>query len=213
MGRAADLVGRRFGRLLVVSRHGTDENRSATWLCKCDCGETVVKRTSSLNAGYARSCGCLHNELSAARTIERNITHGASHTRLYRIWADMKKRCNNSSHWAFAYYGGKGIKVCSEWGDFVPFQKWAIENGYSDALTIDRIDNDGDYSPDNCCWSTRKEQANNKTSNVRYDLDGENYTIAQLSEKSGIPYQTLYARIRNRGWNVCRAVSTPIKGR
>jgi hypothetical protein len=143
---------------------------------------------------------------------EQNKTHDMSKTRLYKIWTDMKKRCNNKHHWAFARYGGRGIKVCEEWHTFLPFYEWATANGYSDSLTIDRVDNDGDYTPDNCCWVTRKAQANNKSNNILCEIDGEKFTLSQLSEKSGISHRTLYSRICNYGWSVEKAVSTPVRG-
>lgn len=193
MGKIIDLTGQRFGRLEVLSLAKVE--RKTYWLCKCDCGKETISDSSSLRTGHKRSCGCLHDDLSRERLTKMNETHGESNTRLYKIWTDIKKRCYRETFWAYDRYGGRGITLCKEWHDYTVFRDWCMANGYADDLTIDRIDNNGNYEPNNCRWVDRKTQANNK-SNVRYiTYKGETHTIAEWSEITGIKYRTLYCRL------------------
>lgn len=131
--------------------------------------------------------------------------------RLYRIWADMRTRCNNPNFTKYADYGGRGISVCEDWQRFKPFQAWAMENGYSDALTLDRKDNNEGYSPENCRWVTQKEQCNNKRNNHLLTYNGETLTIAQWARRLGVNYFSLHDRITKLGWSDEKAIGTPIK--
>lgn len=136
--------------------------------------------------------------------------HGCTGTRLHNIWLSMRERCNRVKHPWYQAYGGRGIKICEEWDDFSKFRKWAMANGYSNELTIDRIDCNGNYEPNNCGWATMKEQQNNKRNNRIIEYKGERYTLTQLAEKIGINKTTLRERL-NAGWSVDDAVERPVR--
>lgn len=165
MGRPAiNLLGQRFGRLLVIKRiEDNPEGRSgkhARWLCKCDCGKFAVETSSILKAGEIKSCGCF--------LVEKHLTHGKTGTRLYNVWNTIKQRCLNPNNCSYKWYGARGITVCKEWlENYELFEKWALENGYKPEAargetTIDRIDVDGNYEPSNCRWVTMQEQMKNR---------------------------------------------------
>ena len=184
-----DLTGKRFGRLVVIGLQPS-ETRKTYWICQCDCGNIKVIRSDSLQCGSIRSCGCLKKEQD-----EKNLSQGNGHrkyaetgfkvggTRLYSIWQGIKSRCYNEHNARYDRYGGRGIKVCDEWrNDFVNFYNWAIKNGYSADLTIDRINNDGDYCPENCHWATAKEQCNNRSTNILIKIGNATKTLTQWCE-------------------------------
>lgn len=148
----------RFGNLTVLNRAPKGKRHHSMWLCKCDCNAETVVDTSSLRSGNTKSCGCITRKLLK----ESSTKHGKHGTRLYRIWKGMVSRCNCKGQSSYKHYGGRGISVCSEWLNYESFDKWALENGYSDNLTIDRIDTDGNYTPKNCRWVTMEVQAKNK---------------------------------------------------
>ena len=157
-----DLTNQRFGRLLVIRPTDERKNECVLWICQCDCGNTVKVKSSDLNRGHTQSCGCLHNEQLARRTRKYDMTHGDSRGRLYCIWINMKQRCGNPNAWEYSAYGGRGISVCDEWlYNFIAFRDWALLNGYEKTLTIDRIDNDKGYCPENCRWIPQSEQYKN----------------------------------------------------
>ena len=200
-----DLTNKEYGRLLVLSLAYTKNGRTF-WNCKCSCGNKKVILGKDLQNGNIRSCGCLRVETSRRRMT----THGATASRLYNIWTSMKARCETSKKQKFIKdYQNRGIKICAEWHDFSVFQKWALENGYKDNLSIDRIDNNGNYCPENCRWADSFTQANNKRNNRWLTYNNKTQTIAQWARELGMDYNTLEQRIR-MGWSVEKAFNKPM---
>lgn len=197
--RRNDLVGKRFGRLLVLEyiESSRRESPRKQYLCKCDCGNNLYARGDSLMKGATKSCGCYQKEYYKSG---RYRTHNMSKSRLYGIWHGMKARCSNPKNQRYSCYGGRGIEVCSEWeSNFEVFKDWALKNGYQDGLSIDRIDVDGNYEPSNCRWITLSEQSDNKRDSRRIEYKGKMYTSKELSRMFGIPYSTIYQSAVVRG--------------
>lgn len=174
-----NLIGQKFGRLTAVEFCGV-VNRKARWKCVCDCGLTVIATANNLRNGNTKSCGCLRRETASSRG-KANTVHGNSHdnrTRLYSIWCGMRQRCSNPNHHAYYLYGKKGVRLCSEWEDFLNFKAWALSHGYADNLSIDRIDHNGGYDPNNCRWITISENVAraNKNHTTRRVIRGEDCT-------------------------------------
>ena len=202
-----NLTRMRFGRLTVIEK-AEGKNKQIMWRCKCDCGNEKCVSSGNLRSGCTKSCGCLHDEVAKISTK----THGMSKTKIYRVYKTMIARCYYKNTEKYPIYGGRGIRVCQEWiDDFMNFYNWAIANGYSDGLTIDRINNDGNYEPTNCRWITNKKQANNRRSNHFVEIEGEVKTMTEWIE-SGI-YEadkaTIYKRI-SRGWGDVEAITKPV---
>lgn len=205
MPKLIDQTGKRFGRLVVVKR-AANSGRTTRWECLCDCGNVVTVRQPDLHAGRTQSCGCIHKEQLA----DRNRTHNLSYTRLCSIWRAMKVRCYSTKSKAYSNYGGRGIAVCDEWkNNLEAFYSWAIAHGYDEHLTLDRIDVNGNYCPENCRWTDRKTQANNTRSNRVIEYDGKRLTIAQWSSETGIKPHTIRRRLE-LGWTIEKALKTPV---
>ena len=202
MGRFIDLRGRRFGRLTAMYRGENTKYNDTTWVCICDCGNQKTIRYSDLISGKTISCGCY----KAEDTRQRMTTHGESHTRLHDIWRGMIKRCEAPYASRYDLYGGRGISVCAEWHTYENFAEWEKQSGYRDDLSIDRIDPNGNYCPENCRWATAKEQANNTSRNHYVEYDGKRYTISELAEIKKINAGTLRSRIDKLHWPINKAV-------
>jgi len=212
MPKKIDLTGRRFGRLIALYDTGEREYRMVVWHCKCDCGNEVDVRGDNLTSGNTTSCGCYQRE----RTAEVHTTHGMSrqgeYHPVYWAWRTMLQRCENPNYKQYENYGGRGIKVCGEWHDPQVFISWALANGWQEGLSIDRIDNDGNYEPGNCRWVTVKVQARNKRNNHLITFDGKTQTMAGWAEELNISYNVLKQRIDQYHWPIERALTEPIRG-
>lgn len=209
--RVKDLTGQRFGRLTVIEQDKNRTTKAVKWVCQCDCGKIVSVAGFNLQNGNSRSCGCLNSETVTKRNKER-ATHGDTKTPLYRSWANMKERCTNPAHSGYPYYGGRGIKVCEEWKDYTKFREWALSVGYDydPKWTIDRIDPDGDYCPENCRFLTRQQQNATKRNAVRVEYNGETKCLREWAREYGIPYLTFYNRYKH-GWEIEKALNTPVR--
>lgn len=195
-----DLAGKRFGKWTVLSHRSGQK-----WLCRCECGAELERDGASLRHGRSRSClPCARLEHSGVRT------HGQSRKRLHRIWCGMRGRCNNQRSPVYPRYGGRGIAICAEWDSFVSFSDWAMANGYGPKLTIDRRDNDGPYSPENCRWATQREQNRNYSRVRMVEYRGERLPVIELAERVGLKPYTLRQRLYRFGWDIEKAVTTPV---
>lgn len=201
-----DITGKRFGRLVVLKRAPNSRTKMTRWECLCDCGNKTIVHGAHLKRGAIKSCGCYTRELSRAMFT----THGETNTRLHRIWKAMRERCRYKRNIHYKTYGGRGITVCKEWDEsFVAFRDWALKNGYADNLSIDRIDNNGNYTPENCRWATPKQQARNTTRTRLFN----GRTLSEWAEILGIGRGVLSNRIYCRGWTVERALNEPVHKR
>lgn len=211
MSEKKDLTGLRFMHLLVLEDAGTNKYGRAKWLCKCDCGNYHTTLGKYLLNGDATSCGCRRAKFLVNVTYRKQPVHGMSNTRIFQTWQGMRNRCNNPNDRAYRNYGGRGIKICKEWNDFMNFYHWAMANGYTDDLTIDRINNDGNYEPSNCRWADLKTQANNTRRNHYLTYKGKTKSMAEWADEKNIEYSTLRARINTYHWPVEKAIETPVR--
>ena len=202
MGKAINLKGLKVGRLTVLERAENNERGQARWLCKCECGNMATVDSYYLRTGHTKSCGCIRRE-------SKNKTHGKSHTKLYNVWSTMKRRCYSPGNTKYKNYGARGIQICDEWrNDFVAFYEWAINSGYKEGLTIDRVDVDEGYRPGNCKWATLLEQAQNKTNSTPITFRGKTMSVSMWARETGIKRETIKQRIAN-GWSIKDALTRP----
>jgi hypothetical protein len=196
------VIGQKFGRLTLISL--MPNKRYRTFFCKCDCGNTLVIRGDSILRSKLPSCGCYFKEIMRELQHRSHITHNKTNTRIYKEWQNMKKRCLYPNFEHYDRYGGRGISICPEWKEhFESFYKWAIANGYNDTLTLDRVNNDGNYEPANCRWATRTEQVNNRCDTVFINYENNRETLASLSKILGLTYsnvKTKYYRGKLTGY-------------
>jgi hypothetical protein len=189
-----DIIDQKFGRLTVIRYLGNKK-----WLCRCDCGGEARVLTSNITSGNSQSCGCQRRET--------HFKHGMSDTKIYRIWQQMIRRCEVPHDPAYANYGGRGISVCPEWHEF---SRFIADVGIRpEGLQLDRIDNNGNYEPDNWRWVTAKINRNNQRNNRIIEFGGYSRTIAEWADALGVNYRTLNNRL-NRGWPVERALTEPV---
>ena len=200
-----NLEGQRFGRLTVVEKADKDK-----WKCVCDCGNEKIVGQYSLIHGDTKSCGCLWKE--------RVIKHGHSYERLYHVWSGMRSRCRNPKSPDYKRYGGRGITVCDEWNSYSAFRDWALENGYDSnaerfQCTLDRIDNDKGYSPQNCRWVSLTVNNNNTSSNRFLVFEGEKHTVAEWARIQGLSSALIRTRLDNLHWPIDRALLQPVRSK
>jgi hypothetical protein len=201
MAKRLNLIGERFGRAVVVEYVPVGKQK-----CLCDCGNVFITRTNRLTKGITKSCGCFRRDHQSHQAR----THGFRNTRIYHTWRSMKDRCYNPNTESFKNYGNRGITVCDEWrNDFLAFYTWSMSHGYSDDLTIDRIDVNGNYEPSNCRWVNQFVQANNKR-NTRYLVyRGERKSLAEWSRSTGFSRGLIADRVFRHGWSVEQALTLP----
>lgn len=202
-----DITNMKFGKLTAIKLHhqkqcfdknGKKNGTNHYWLCKCDCGNECIVNKYHLLYRRTTSCGCLHR----GKTI-----HNLSNSRIYKIWGDMKNRCSNKNNTAFKFYGERGITVCNEWQDFKNFYDWSINNGYNDNLTIDRINVNGNYEPNNCRWVDINFQQKNKRTNRFIKYNGKTLCLSDWATKYNISYKMLCKRLKD-GWDFETAINT-----
>lgn len=203
MRKKENLVGRKFGNLTVIEEAPDYVSplgkRMTQWKCKCDCGNEIVATSRNIKTLHTKSCGCLNH-------IQ---IHGMTNARIYKIWQDVKTRCYYPSHKSHKNYGGRGITMCDEWKDNAKaFIDWSFSHGYSDDLTLDRIDSDKGYSPNNCRWVTMKVQENNRRNNHKLEYNGETHTISEWANIYGVKHGLISQRLR-LGWPIEKAITTP----
>lgn len=205
-GQIKDLSGQKFGRLTAIKIVGQAKSGSRKWLCKCDCGNEAIVDQNKLSSGNTKSCGCINRE--------RFYVHGLSRSRISRIYRCMKGRCYNKNLDSYKDYGGRGIQICDEWLDkengFMAFYKWSMENGYADNLSIDRIDNNGNYEPSNCRWADKKTQQNNTRRTEYIEFNGETHNLGEWADIIGMDKKTLDNRLHRYGWSVERALTEKV---
>lgn len=204
MSRFRDLTGQRFGKLVVVRRNGSDNKGGAMWLCNCDCGNKKTVRSHDLTSGKTRGCGCLQREY----VTKHGCAKRSGTTPEYKTWKSIRGRCLNPNKDSFKYYGGRGIFICDRWKD--SFDNFLSDMGYKPGpqYSIERINNNGPYSPDNCRWATSSEQSNNTRQNHLLTINGDTHTLTEWARIKGIKPVTLLSRLRN-GWMPYDAIMTP----
>lgn len=199
------LIGKKSGMLTVVDVVFPEGSKRQKLVCKCDCGNTVLIFPYQFGTGYAQlSCGCVKHR------TPYNAIHKLSKTKLYHVWGTMRLRCYSPEDKKYYCYGARGITVCDEWrNNFLAFRDWALCHGYQEGLTIDRIDNNQGYSPDNCRWTNRKVQQRNRRNNVYITYQGKTQTLVEWCEELDLKYKTINGRIQS-GWDKVRAITEPV---
>lgn len=207
MSKLIDLTGKTFGRWTVLYRDGTDKRGSVMWRCRCECGTEATVRGSSLTSGNSKSCGCYNHDSKVANATK----HGQSQSRLYGIWEGMKSRCYDCNWHVYPYYGGRGITVCDEWRtSFQSFLEWANTHGYTDDLTIERVDVNGNYEPSNCIWIPKDQQMQNRRNVIKVQIGDETKSLSEWARIYGIPLSNVLSRVYCCHWDYVSAIITPV---
>lgn len=211
--RSASLEGQVFGRLTVIKRAGSLRGVSC-WLCKCSCGRERIVTRAHLKQGGTKSCGCYKREKliengQRSGIGERSRKHGDFGTKLYSIWAGVKRRCQNPNTKHYSDYGGRGIRLCDDWQDYINFKKWALASGYADGMSIERIDVNSGYCPENCKWIPRRDQALNRRSSIRLEYGNRSFTVKEAAEALGMKERTVMGRVE-RGWTAEQIFETKL---
>ena len=201
MSQAKDLTGQIFGYLKVNSRLENAKNGKARWDCICSCGGKTVATSSDLLSGHTRSCGCKKYE-------SHNKRHGQTNTDIHRKWCQMRQRCNDPRCMPFKYYGAIGITVCPEWNSFEAFRDWSYANGYKEGLSLDRINNEIGYCPDDCRWVLREEQAGNRRNNLMFSHNGKTQNLKAWCDELGLNYPVIRQRIKRDGYTFEQAITS-----
>ena len=206
MGTFNDLTGKKYGRLFVAEHIGLvgGKHKKHAYRCICDCGNEKTIIGESLVSGNTSSCGCVRKE----KTKEKNLVHGCSGNSMYNVWKSMKGRCFNHKNKGYDNYGGRGISVCEEWNDYSNFHE-DMASTYESGLTLDRIDNNGDYCKDNCRWVPLRTQMRNQRRTIRVEWDGNSVSLRDLCEQKNLNFHMVKNRIFRLGWDVKRAIETP----
>lgn len=203
MSKFIDLTGKKFNMLTVLELHDK-ENGIARWKCQCECGNISIVRGGNLKSGAVKSCGCMSSRV-------RKKTHCESNTKLYRHWISMIYRCSNPKHFAYKWYGARGIKVCDEWKTYEGFKEWVLKTkpkDYED-ISVERVDVNGDYCPQNCIWIPLREQANNRRTCRYYTYNGKTQNLMQWCKEYNVNYKLVHDRIYKSGWSFEKAMFTP----
>ena len=198
-----DLDGQVFTRLTVIGFAGCDKR--AVWFAQCECGQYIKVDGANLSNHHTQSCGCYKRD----RISQTKQTHNLTQTPIYRVWSGLRNRCYNPNNRAYVHYGKRGIKVCEQWASFENF--YADMGDIPEGMSLDRIDNNGDYSPENCRWATRKEQANNRRSSIHFTFKNETKTLSEWSDQYNLPFNLVNTRLRAYHWSLEKALTTPVR--
>jgi hypothetical protein len=214
-GRVKDITGQKFNHLTAIRYSHKGKWNRAYWVFRCDCGNEKIISSNTVTKKNAevKSCGCVNDAVRKSGNNHR--IHGDANTRLYKVWKNMRRRCYGSDASSNKWYKDRGIKICEEWNDYRLFRLWALANGYDEnaefmQCTLDRIDTNGDYCPENCRWVSCKVQANNKTNNRLVEWNGDIHTLSEWSDIVGIPFNIIASRYYSYGWTIEDALSVPV---
>ncbi|MCK5600601.1 hypothetical protein KAR91_01960 [Candidatus Pacearchaeota archaeon] len=211
MNKIKDMQGQRFGKLVVLSRAGSNAKQEATWKVRCDCSNERIVRGMTLRSGGLKNCGCARRDPLQVRMSSDKAGKDVRHP-LYPVFHAMKRRCYNEASSDYYKYGERGITICEDWRDDPnSFVKWGISHGWEKGLQVDRVDNNGNYSPENCRFVTAKENCRNTRRNVWVKYKGQDRLLFELGEEFGIDRKILYDRVKRYKWDIEKALSTPVK--